>query len=150
MNAQRSAARQKRGGEAHVLSMDFTTAEAELTMLPAAGVSDPDELFRREWVRSVFETAIARLRDDLVAKQKAVHFELFARYDLQPLDVDDRPTYAELARALELPPTQVTNYLALARRRFREIVLDLLAETTGNDRDYADSVRELLGIGVES
>jgi RNA polymerase sigma factor (sigma-70 family) len=146
MKAQRSAARTKRGGGATLVSMDFPAAEAELAQLAVGDVADPDELFRREWVRSVFATAIARLQSDLVATRKAVHFELFSRYDLHPLDTDTRPTYAELARALDLPATQVTNHLAFARRRFRDIVLALLAETTGDDRDYADSVRELLGV----
>jgi hypothetical protein len=65
---------------------------------------------------------------------------------LHSLGLDERPTYGRLASELAIPVTQVTNYLAVARRRFREIVLELLADTTGDDRDYADSVRELLGM----
>jgi hypothetical protein len=126
--------------------MDFPGAESELAFAVAEDHGDPDELFRREWVRSVFEAAIARLREDLVSRQKGVHFELFSRYDLHSVDGERRPTYAELAGDVGIPVTQVTNYLALARRRFREIVLDLLAETSGDDQDYADSVRELLGV----
>jgi len=146
MRADRDASRQKRGGGVRVVPMDFPGAESELSSAVAADRGDPDELFRREWVRSVFEAAIARLREDLVSRQKAVHFELFSRYDLHSVDSERRPTYAELAGAVGIPVTQVTNYLALARRRFREIVLDLLADTSGDDRDYADSVRELLGV----
>jgi RNA polymerase sigma factor (sigma-70 family) len=144
MNAQRSANRRKRGGGITVVPMDFAVAETEL-VLPSSEEMDPDELFRREWVRSVFETAVSRLRDDLVARHKAMHFELFTRYDLHGTD-GTRPTYAALATAFAIPVSQVTNYLALARRRFREVVLDLLADTSGDERDYADSVRELLGV----
>jgi RNA polymerase sigma factor (sigma-70 family) len=146
MNARRAATRDKRGGGLAHVSMDFVGAESEIVASLAGDLPEPDELFRREWIRSVFESAIARLRGDLTARGKSVHFELFSRYDLSSLDIERRPTYAELARAFDLPPTQVTNYLALARRRFREVVLDLLAETTGDERDYADSVRELLGM----
>jgi RNA polymerase sigma factor (sigma-70 family) len=142
----RDAARQKRGGRLRIVSMDFPGAESELAFAVPEDHSDPDELFRREWVRSVFEAAIARLREDLVSRQKAVHFELFSRYDLHAVDGKRRPTYAEVAGDVGIPVTQVTNYLALARRRFREIVLDLLADTSGDDQDYADSVRELLGV----
>lgn len=145
MNARRAAARDKRGGAPH-LAVDFAGAESEMAAALAGDRPEPDELFRREWVRSVFESAIARLESDLRARQKAVHFELFARFDLASLETGHRPTYAELGHAFGLPVTQVTNYLALARRGFREIVLDLLAETTGDDRDFADSVRELLGV----
>jgi RNA polymerase sigma factor (sigma-70 family) len=146
MKAQRSAGRRKRGGDSTVVSMDVAGAEAELALASRHHGHDPDELFRREWVRSVFESAISRLRTELVTQQKATHFELFSRYDLHSLGLDERPTYGRLASELAIPVTQVTNYLAVARRRFREIVLELLADTTGDDRDYADSVRELLGM----
>jgi RNA polymerase sigma factor (sigma-70 family) len=146
MRADRDATRHTRGGGVRIVPMDVPGAESELAVAVAEGHADPDELFRREWVRSVFESAIARLRDDLVSRQKAVHFELFSRYDLHALESERRPTYAELAAELGVPTTQATNFLALARRRFREIVLALLADTTGDDRDYADSVRELLGV----
>jgi DNA-directed RNA polymerase specialized sigma24 family protein len=146
MNARRAATREKRGGVFAHVSMDFVSAEAEI-VAPFGGVlPEPDELFRRAWIHSVFESAVAKLKSDLTARGKGLHYELFSRYDLSSLDTGRRPTYAELGHAFEIPPTQVTNFLALARRRFREIVLDLLAETTGDERDYADSVRELLGV----
>ena len=146
MKSDRDASRHKRGGGVRIVAMDFPGAESELALASPDDRSDPDELFRREWVRSVFESAVARLRDDLVGRQKAVHFELFSRYDLHSLEGERRPTYGELAGALGISTTQVTNFLALARRQFREIVLELLADTAGDDQDYADSVRELLGV----
>ena len=146
MNARRAAGRDKRGGGSLHMPMDFVGAESDVLASVASELPEPDELFRREWVRSVFESAVARLESDLIAGRKEIHFQLFSRYDLAALEMEHRPTYAELGRAFRLPATQVTNYLALARRRFREIVLDLLADTTGDDRDYADSVRELLGV----
>jgi RNA polymerase sigma factor (sigma-70 family) len=146
MNARRADTRDKRGGGVAHVSMDFVSAESEIVASLGAELPEPDELFRRAWIRSVFESAVARLKSDLTARGKNLHYELFSRYDLASLDAERRPTYAELGRAFEIPPTQVTNFLALARRRFREIVLDLLAETTGDERDYADSVRELLGV----
>ena len=64
----------------------------------------------------------------------------------QQVETDARPSYATLARDFDLPETQVTNFLALARRRFRQHVLDALSELTGSQEEYAEAVRELLGI----
>jgi len=146
MNARRAATRDKRGGGFEHVSMDFVSAESEIVASVGGELPEPDELFRRAWIHSVFDSAVARLKSDLTTRGKSLHYELFSRCDLFSLDTGRRPTYAELGRAFEIPPTQVTNFLALARRRFREIVLDLLAETTGDERDFADSVRELLGV----
>ena len=145
MNARRAATRDKRGGAFAHVSMDVVSAESEIAAF-GRDLPEPDELFRRAWIRSVFETAVARLESDLSARDKRLHYTLFSRYDLSSLDDARRPTYMELGREFDISATQVTNFLALARRRFREIVLDLLAETTGDERDFADSVRELLGV----
>jgi hypothetical protein len=73
---------------------------------------------------------------------------LFMRHDVEPVDDGKRPTYAQLARDLDLPATQVTNLLALARRRFRHHVLAVLVDLTGNDEEYAEAARDLLGVEV--
>ena len=39
----------------------------------------------------------------------------------------------------------MTNFLAFARRLFRQHVLQALAELTGNPEEYAEAVRDLLG-----
>lgn len=145
-NARRDANRVKRGGAVTFVPMDFAGAELEL-----AGVSPPadtqlDEFFHREWVRAVFEQAVDRLRRECDAEGREKHFELFMRYDVEPMDDGQRPTYARLARDHDLPETQVTNFLSLARRRFRQHVLDVLVDLTGSDEEYAEAARELLGV----
>ena len=46
-----------------------------------------------------------------------------------------------------LPVTQVTNFLAFARREFRRIVLEILREITSSDREFREEARRLLGDG---
>ena len=147
-NAMRAEQRIKRGGDARMIAIDASAAEAELASMSAKSFGDADELFRREWARSVFELSVARLRESLCADGKERHFAIFARYDLHAVDGDSRPTYAELAREFVLPETQITNFLALARRRFRQHVLDILSDLTETDRELADEARQLLGISA--
>jgi RNA polymerase sigma factor (sigma-70 family) len=147
-NRRKAARCLKRGGKYALVSMDFAAAESELLETVPAPDANLDELFRQEWIRSLFELAIDRLRTECAANDKARHFTLFVRYDVQAPSEEVRLTYADLAREFELPETQVTNYLAFARRRFRWHVLQALTELTGNADEYAEAARDLLGIDI--
>ncbi len=145
-NWRRAEQRAKRGGDYSFVPMDFATAEREFLAGTPPPDADVEAYFQREWVRAVFELAIARLRAECRDTGKDIPFALFLRYDVEPTHTDARPGYAELAREFALPETQVTNFLAFARRRFRHQVLQALAELTGNPEEYAEAVRDLLGV----
>jgi RNA polymerase sigma factor (sigma-70 family) len=145
-NARRDANRIKRGGAIRFTAMDFAGAELELAGVAPPADAQIDEFFRREWVRAVFEQAVHRLRGECELDGRQAPFALFMRYDIEPMDEGARPTYAQLAREFDLPETKVTNYLALARRRFRHHVLHVLADLTGSDEEYAEAARDLLGV----
>jgi len=148
--------RQKRGGGALHLSLDFPAADGELQRLDPAVPPEMDEFFEREWARSVFTAGVERLRASLGSCGKSVYFRIFERYDLEDaLDrapdgalntgPDGRPSYQDLAREFGLTTTSVTNYLAHARREFRRVVLDFLRETAASDEEFRREARSLLG-----
>lgn len=147
-NARRDAARVKRGGAISFVAMDFAGAELELASAAPPADAELEDFFRREWVRAVFEQSLERLRQECRAEGREQHFALFMQYDVQPMDDGMRPTYARLGRDLGLPETQVTNFLALARRRFRHHVLEVLVDLTGSDDEYAEAARDLLGVDM--
>lgn len=155
-NQERDDRRQKRGGGAFHLSLDFQAADGELQRLDPAVPPEMDEFFEREWARSVFTAGVERLRAELGSCGKSVYFRIFERYDLEDaldrapdgaLDSgsDRRPSYQDLAREFGLTPVAVTNYLAHARREFRRIVLDFLRETAASDEEFRREARSLLG-----
>lgn len=145
-NARRDANRVKRGGTITFVPMDFARAELELDGVVPPADAALDDFFRREWARAVFEQALERLRRECSAEGREPHFSLFVRHDVEPMNDGARPTYAQLARDLALRETQVTNFLSLARRRFRHHVLEVLVDLTGNDAEYAEAARDLLGV----
>jgi len=147
-NADRDARRLKRGGGARPLSLEFELAEGELARTGLPSPERPDDFFEREWVRSLFSAAVSQLRASYDAKGRGVAFALFARYDLDDAQ-PGRPTYAELALAYGLAITDVTNYLAAARRDFRRISLELLRETTASEDEFRREARSLLGHAAE-
>jgi len=149
-NLERGERRKKRGGDAVHLSLDFPSAEGELRHVNLSQPPEMEAFFEREWARSVLQTGVRRLRAELSASGKSIYFQVFARYDLEDTEQagpSERRSYHELARELNLKPTDVTNYLAHARREFRRIVLEFLRRTAGSDEEFRQEARTLLGIG---
>ena len=153
-NEQKAAGRIKRGGAISFVPLDFAAAESELAaasdplaarnggVVPAA---DDEALFRQEWVRALFSDAVAALCEMCDATGKQKQFAVFERYDLDD-DAIARPTYAQLGTELGIPVTQVTNYLAFARRELRRLVLARLRELCATDNEFRLEARELLGV----
>jgi len=79
----------------------------------------------------LFELSVEDLRRHCAAADKQVPFTLFERYDLDGPEAAERPTYAHLGGEFGIQETQVTNYLAYARRQFRRFLLERLRATTG-------------------
>ena len=141
----RAASRLKRGSGVELVSLDFEGADGELLRQAVASGTDPDDFFRQEWVRGLFALAVEDLRRECAASGKDAHFALFRRYDLEGPNEPGRLTYAHLGREFNLSETQVTNYLALARRRFRQLVLERLRATTGSAEEFREESRRLFG-----
>ena len=92
----------------------------------------------------MFAAALERLRELCAREGKSQHFTLLEQYDLGT--GTDRPSYAELARQLGIATTDVTNRLAWARRKLREVLLELLRECTGSESEVREDARALLGL----
>jgi RNA polymerase sigma factor (sigma-70 family) len=138
-----AARAQKRGGGALHLSLEFASAEGELALaLPAQG-TDLEEYFHREWLRGLFEAAVARLRDRCAQTGRAQAFVVFERYDLEL--GEGTPTYAELGRELGLPVTQVTNHLSAMRRELRRHLLETLRGLCASEDEFRQEVVFVLG-----
>lgn len=145
-NEKRAARRLKRAPENEIVSLDFASAEGELREREIPSSVDLEEYFYREWVRSLFGLAVDAFREECRAAGKETHFELFDRYDLDDGGPGKRPTYQDLANEFSLPVTQVTNFLAAARRDFRRLVLAKLREVTGSEAEFRSEAREILGV----
>lgn len=148
-NAKKAEHRLKRGGGVTTVPLDFETAEGEIKQHEPSVEADVDELFYREWVRALFERAVADLKRYAADSGRPVMFEVFERYDLID-DPDARPTYMDIARALNLTPATVTNHLAAMRRQFRGIVLDRLRELTSSEEEWEAEAARLLGPSARS
>ena len=151
-NERKAARRLKRGGGAAPVGLDVAELERRLARgAPPDGIAtdaDADRLFHDEWVRAVLARALDRFRARSAAAGRHAHLALFERYDLAAADGDAPPTYAQLAAELSITTTQVTNWLAAARRDFRAAVLETLRELCGGEEEFREEARALLGVDV--
>ena len=145
-NAREAEGRQKRGGGSRAVPLDSAELERDIAARAPGPLPDDDELFRREIARALFSHAIESLRGEYEIAGKAVQWTLFLAYDIEGPDQEPRPSYAALAAEHGVPVTQVTNYLAAARRRFRSLVLERLRDLSASDAEYRSEARDLLGI----
>jgi RNA polymerase sigma factor (sigma-70 family) len=147
MNQQKANHRQKRGGAAPRLALDFPAAEGELAGLTIDPASIPsaesfEEFFEKEWIRSLFALAVEDLRKFCVERERERTFRLFEDYDLSG---DPEISYEKLAAEYAIPVTDVTNALSWARREFRRIALERLREICGSDEDFHREARAVFG-----
>lgn len=119
----------------------FRFQDAEAEWHPTPGLT-PEEAFDRQWARAVLTEAMARLREELRADGKALHFDLFREYCL------DRPeaevSYEALAREHRVSADDVRNALRAVRQRGREILKEMLRDYLFPSEDVEDELRFIL------
>jgi RNA polymerase sigma-70 factor (ECF subfamily) len=137
MQAKRDSQRQKRGGGAPQMALDWS----EVDVGDPKGET-PDEAFDREWANSVLDTALARLRERLTGEGKTVYAELFQRFYF---GTGEQLSYDQLAAEFKLSKFDVGNYLKAARQKFREVALELIGEYVTGEDECEREFQELFG-----
>ena len=131
--------RQKRGGGALHLSLDWQSADERFHLDPPDPAS-PDRAFDREWALALLERVIARLRDECAASGKAALFEQARGYLM--VGAAAIP-YAEAAQRLGLDEGAVRVAVHRLRKRYRELLRDEIAQTLDRPEQVAEELRSL-------
>lgn len=147
LNEIKAASRKKRGGEFTHVALDFSAAEDELRTqtIDPASIPSPeslDDFFEKEWIRSLFSSAVAELQKLCESRGKQKVFAMFETYDL---DGEENVSYADLATRHGIPATDVNNQIAWARREFRRIAMEQLRALCGSDEEFARESKTLFG-----
>ncbi|HYE99980.1 MAG TPA: hypothetical protein VEJ18_13765 [Planctomycetota bacterium] len=129
-HADEARAALKRGGGTRTFSID---ALPEGLDDPPAGSSDPEAVFEQAWRNAVVHRAIDEVRRRRTAQEDAVAVRVYESYVLSP----DPPTYAELARTLQLTEADVKACLVRMRRDVQEEIRRQLSRTTADDHELA-------------
>lgn len=146
-NQEKAGQRLKRGGDVQFLPLEFESADGELRQIEIPTPAEMDNFFEREWARSVFSLSLGRLREYLEKSGKRIYFQLLELYDVE--EGGRELTYEQVAQQFGIKSSDVTNYLAYARRELRRIVLEQLREMTTSEEEFQREARSLLGEKVE-
>jgi RNA polymerase sigma factor (sigma-70 family) len=151
LNELKAASRRKRGGGIAHVALDFSAAEDELQAqaINSETLRSPDSLedfFEKEWIRSLFSSAIEELRALCEERGRQKALQLFESYDL---DGEENISYAELAARFSLPITEVNNQLAWARREFRRIALERLKDYSATEEEFNREAKALFGVSPQ-
>jgi RNA polymerase sigma factor (sigma-70 family) len=141
-HSRRDAARQKRGGEVTLVSLEDEAFELS-DAVPDAQSLTAEEAFDAGWRYAVVARAVDRVRSVLAAEGKDAYFEVFRRYDVERPAVE--PSYRDVGEALGLSADTVKNYLTRARQEFRDAVIAVLRETVATPEELAAELRDLFG-----
>lgn len=123
---QRQASALKRGGGREILSLEASQAEDELTIHPADNRT-PEALYQRMCALRIIEAAVEQLARDQEKSGKGRQFELL-RSRLDPTQAGSGND-AELAAQLGMTHDAVRQAISRLRKRFREIMRELVAGT---------------------
>ncbi len=143
-NQDKASRRLKRGGEIEFQQLDFESAEGELRHIEIPSPGRVEDFFEREWMRSVFSLSLDRFRRHCEESGKQMQFRMLQFYDID--DGGHDLTYQQVAQRFGLKRTDVTNYLAYARREFRKIVLEQLRDMTASEEEFQREAQTLLGM----
>ena len=132
--------RQKRGGNATHLSLDWQTADTQFQV--ADNASSPDQEFDREWAVALLAKVIRRLESELGAEGREKQFaELKQFLSAGKGDV----SYVDAAKALRMDESAVRVAVHRLRKRYRQLLRDEIAQTLIDPAQVEEEMRSLFG-----
>lgn len=136
--------RQKRGGGATHLSLDWQTADTKFQSL-AANEPGPDQAFDREWALALLGKVIERLQLECAAEGKA---QLFEQLKVFLMAGKGETAQSEVAKALGLEEGAVRVAVHRLRKRYRQLLRDEIVSTLSDPAMADEEMRALFGAFV--
>jgi RNA polymerase sigma-70 factor (ECF subfamily) len=139
-NEQDRAHTQKRGGGQTPVPIDVAIAERRYERALSHGET-PERLYDRQWALTLLDSVFLALREEYASNGKT---EMFDRLkDFVTAD-EDAGTHADAARDLGTTAGAIKVAVHRLRRRFRDELLNKVADTLGPDQDVEAEIRHLL------
>jgi RNA polymerase sigma factor (sigma-70 family) len=132
----------KRGDGVMPLSLDFAGAESRYPIEPSGGDS-PERLFERQWVLSLLDHVLDRLRQESALAGKADQFDALKDF-ISGLPVDGN--YAEAAHRLGATENAAKVAAHRLRKRYRELLREEIGRTIVGPEEVDDEIRCLFAM----
>jgi RNA polymerase sigma-70 factor (ECF subfamily) len=130
----------KRGGGQAPLSLDEEEAEGRYRGEPMDEAS-PDKVVERRWALTVMEQALDRLRDEYAADGKA---QLFDHLKDSLFPGESSLSDKQIAERLKATESTVRSWLHRLRRRYGELLRQIVADTVASPEEVEAELRFLI------
>lgn len=131
----------RRGGDTKTLSLDFESAEKQLSLEPWHDVTAED-LFEKNWAVELLELAFAKLESHAIAENKG---DLFKQLTPQ-LQGDRTSKYKQIAAENEMTVAAIKMTVSRWREKLRQFVREEVGRTVDSDADADDELQRLLTV----
>lgn len=131
--------RQKRGGGAAHLSLDWQTADTQFQIASPNG-SNPENAFDREWAVALLAKVIERLQRECEADHRSEQFS-----ELKVFLSAGKGTvpYSAAAKNLRMEEGAIRVAVHRLRKRYRQLLADEVAQTLSNPAQVEEEMRAL-------
>lgn len=133
------ATRQKRGGGAQHLSLDWQSAEERYQLEPPDNIT-PDRLYDREWAHALLGRVLARLKEEYRVAGKETLFE-HAKSSL--MGKGEATPHVDAAAGLNMDPGALRVAVHRLRARYREMLKEEIVQTLSDPAAVQDELRSL-------
>jgi RNA polymerase sigma-70 factor (ECF subfamily) len=139
-NAWHRAKTLKRGGQTPIIEWDALEPEARYALEPLTP-TNPDTRFDREWALTIVQQGLQLLAEEYAKENKTHLFQL-----LKPCLTGSEPPRATTAAQLQITENQLKVTIHRLRRRYRDTIRDLIANTVQTRAEIDDEMRHLLTV----
>ena len=138
-DAHRKASAWKRGGGFQIISFEETDAEERYRLEPVDNRT-PDQVYEQRWLVGLLERAIARLCDEFRAAGKERQFQVLKVFLSQE---GDDESYEAAGAESNASGKTIAVAVHRIRRRFRQVVRSVIAETVSSPEEVEEEYRSL-------
>lgn len=133
----------KRGGRVVKLSLDFDSADSRYSLQPVDDLT-PEKVFQRQWVLTLLENVMDRMREYYAAKGDE-HLKRFET--LKPTIIGEQGTdYAELSQELGASAETLRVQVHRMRQKYQETLRAEIAGTVASQEEVDDEIQRLFDL----
>jgi len=131
--------RMKRGGGTRKISLNVPDEAYEVSAKPGTA---PDEVFDREWARTLVEEVVSEIAASLKAAGREDHWKILEAHDLAA----NPPNYQELGARFGISDSQVKHILQETRKRVRNSVILRIRDYALDEEEVWQELDYLMGL----
>jgi RNA polymerase sigma-70 factor (ECF subfamily) len=137
--------RLKRGGGATILSFSAETGEARYALEPATTLT-PERAYEKRWAITLLDQVLESLRLEYAETGKGRLFAELAELLWGKDDASESASYSCRAERLGMSEGALRVAMHRLRARYRELLLEEVAQTVASPQDVEQEVRHLLRV----